>query len=58
MPYTGANDPKIPSNVPKSKRKMWVSVWNNVYKTCKKKGGTTTSCETKAFKTANAAIKK
>jgi hypothetical protein len=59
MPYTGADDPKLPSNVrklPEKKRSQWVQVWNTTYKACQKEGGS--DCEGKAFRTANGVIKK
>lgn len=61
MPYSGASDKSLPSNVkkmPTAKKKAWVATFNNVYKTCISDGGSTTSCETKAFKIANGNAKK
>lgn len=61
MPYSGANDPSLPSKVKKmseSKRKKWVSAFNNALKSCTsgkakpKDGG---SCESYAFAVAYAA---
>src|SRR3990167_5387709 len=34
MPYSGASDPDIPSNVPKNKKAQWVKIWNSTYKDC------------------------
>jgi hypothetical protein len=58
MPYSGPNDSKIPSHVPKGKKAQWVKVWNSTYNSCVADGGSTKSCEAKAFKTANGVIKK
>lgn len=61
MPYSGASDPSLPSNVKKmstAKKKKWVSTFNAVYKDCVDGGGSTSSCETKAFKVANGTAKK
>lgn len=61
MPYSGASDTSLPSNVkkmPLKKKKAWVSTFNNVYKTCVADGGSQSSCETKAFKIANGNAKK
>jgi len=58
MPYSGASDPDIPSNVPKNKKAQWVKIWNSTYKDCISGGKSASSCETKAFKVANGVIKK
>lgn len=58
MPYSGASDPDIPSNVPEDDKAQWVKVWNSTYKSCIADGGAEKSCETKAFKSANGAIKR
>lgn len=61
MPYSGASDSSLPSNVkkmPPAKKKAWVSTFNNVYNKCKSDGGSNSTCETKAFKIANAGAKK
>ncbi len=60
MPFTGASDPDLPSNVEGlslEKRQQWVGVWNGRFKDCMADGGTTESCESSAFAVANAAIK-
>lgn len=59
MPYSGPGDSSLPSNVkkmPKAKKKKWVSIWNSTYESCVADGGSTSSCETKAFKAANSAV--
>lgn len=61
MPYSGADDKSLPSNVkkmPAKKKKAWVATFNNVYDTCVKDGGDQAACETKAFKIANGNAKK
>jgi hypothetical protein len=58
MPYSGPNDEKIPDHVPEKKKAQWVKVWNNTYASCISDGGGKSSCETKAFKAANGAIKR
>lgn len=53
MPYSGASDAKLPSNVKKlspKKRRQWVHVWNNTYNK--------TRDESRAFASANAVVKK
>jgi len=53
MPYSGPDDPKLPSNVRRlspKRRRQWVHVWNSVHKQ--------TNDEHRAFAAANAAIKK
>jgi len=59
MPYSGASDPKLPSNVQKmtaTKRAQWVHVWNSAYKSCQSKDGA--DCEAAAFRQANGVAKK
>lgn len=61
MPYSGANDKSLPSNVkkmPAKKKKAWVSTFNSVYNKCVSDGGSKSSCETKAFKIAYGVAKK
>jgi HK97 family phage major capsid protein len=51
-PYTGANDPKLPSHIqalPREKRRQWVGVWNNIYEQSGDEG--------QAFTVANGAVK-
>lgn len=55
MPYSGADDPKIPKNVPPGKRAQWVAVWNRTFSACQKAGGK--ECEARAFQMANGTIK-
>lgn len=60
MPYSGASDSNLPSNVkklPADKKKKWVSVFNDTYNSCIDGGGTVSSCEGKAFKAANGSVK-
>lgn len=60
MPFEGASDPNLPSNVEGlslSKRRQWVGAWNGRFADCKSEGGTTETCESSAFAVANAAIK-
>jgi len=56
MPYSGADDGKIPGYVPKAKRARWVAIWNEVYHACQKEGGKTATCEARAFRAANKVI--
>ena len=59
MPYSGANDASLPSNVKKldtAARKQWVATFNSTLKACEKDGGE--GCEGKAMKTANGVVKK
>lgn len=59
MPYSGPGDKSLPANVkkmPAKKKKQWVAVWNSTYSACVEDGGSTTSCETKAFKAANGTV--
>lgn len=59
MPYSGPDDPDLPSNVeelPIKKRKKWVATWNSVYKTCMDDDGKKKDCEGKAFRIANGTI--
>ncbi len=60
MPFSGASDPKLPSNVADlslAKRRQWVGMWNGRFADCQSDGGTTAGCESSAFAVANAAIK-
>lgn len=59
MPYSGPGDKSLPSNVkklPKKKRSKWVKTWNSAYAACIKDGGSTDTCESKAFRIANGTI--
>jgi hypothetical protein len=61
MPYSGKDDPDLPSNVKKMgdhDRTVWVSTFNSVYKGCVDDGGKTGDCESKAFSIANGNAKK
>ena len=61
MPYSGKNDPNLPANVqemPAADREQWVEVFNAAYDSCISDGGTSSECETSAFKQANGVIKK
>lgn len=61
MPYIGASDSSLPSNVkklPASQRTKWVAVWNSVFKKCMADKGSTGDCEKKAFSIANSKLKK
>ena len=60
MPYSGPNDEKLPENVralPENKRAQWVEMWNSVYAACIEDDGEAETCETSAFRQANAVIK-
>lgn len=60
MPYSGKNDPNLPSNVKKmseADREKWVKVFNSVYSSCIKNDGTPSKCEGAAMKQANGVIK-
>lgn len=60
MPFEGASDPKLPSNVEGlslKKRQQWVGAWNGRFADCVSDGGSTKTCESSAFAVANAAIK-
>ena len=59
MPFSGASDPNLPSNVIDRSleiRKQWVGAWNGRFKACRDDGGES-DCESSAFAVANAAIK-
>jgi len=59
MPYSGANDPSLPSNVAArapSIRARWVRVWNGTYNSCLAQDGKPDVCETLAFQVANAQL--
>jgi cation transport regulator ChaB len=60
MPYSGADDENLPSNVqelPKKDREQWVEVFNSAYASCIADGGSESECETSAFKQANGVVK-
>ncbi len=60
MPFTGASDSNLPSNVIDRSleiRQQWVGAWNGRFKSCMDDGGSETDCESFAFAVANAAIK-
>ncbi|HET8628779.1 MAG TPA: S49 family peptidase [Thermomicrobiales bacterium] len=55
MPYS-PDDKNLPPNVkkmPLSDRTKWCNTWNGVYDNCTKQGGSTKTCERRAFKLAN-----
>lgn len=65
MPFSGSEDPKLPSNVQKltkPQREKWVATWNSTFENCRnpKIGGqgTVEKCESVASKIANGTIKK
>lgn len=42
MPFSGASDPALPSNVADRSleiRKQWVGIWNGRFADCRKDGG-------------------
>src|SRR3990167_2529388 len=56
MPYSGASDPSLPSNVkkmPAKRRRQWVSIFNSTMQSC-----TGDDCEAKAFRIANGVLKR
>ena len=56
MPFSGPGDSTLPANVKKrslTDRKRWVARFNSRFASCTKKGGSTKSCESKAFRLAN-----
>src|SRR3972149_8585138 len=56
MPYSGADDPSLPSNVqkmPAAKRRQWIAIFNNTMSDCEGD-----DCEGKAFRIANGVLKK
>lgn len=56
MPYS-PTDKNLPPNVqkmPMAERRKWCNTWNGVYANCTKRGGAAATCETRAFKIANA----
>ena len=56
MPYSGASDPNLPSNVkkmPSKRRRQWVSIFNRTMASC-----TGDDCEAKAFRIANGVLKR
>lgn len=60
MPYSGADDAKLPSNVkslPPGQRAQWANVWNSAYKACQD-GAAAKDCEGSAFRQANGVAKK
>ena len=62
MPYTGADDPKLPKAVlglSVKKRSQWVAVFNSVFGTCMgKPGAKKASCESAAFAQAYGVVNK
>jgi len=59
MPYSGKNDPDLPSNIkklPDRLRSQWVKVWNSTHARCTEEGGE--DCEGMAFRVANGIVKK
>ena len=61
MPYTGKDDPDLPSNVQDmtdDERAKWVATWNSVYSSCISDDGSKADCEEKAFSIANGSAKK
>lgn len=66
MPFTGQDDPNLPSNVQKLtdvQRKKWIATWNNTFKNCRSDStgggvGSIEKCEGVAFRIANGTIKK
>lgn len=59
MPYSGPNDAKLPNHIQKlseSKRKQFVSVFNEVYAECQEEGGD--DCEGEAMRIANGSVKR
>lgn len=66
MPYSGANDVDLPSNVqamPQAKREQWVAIFNKTYNNCRKDSvgggaGSAKNCESLAFRIANGSVKK
>ncbi len=60
MPFTGASDSNLPSNVIDRSleiRQQWVGAWNGRFKSCMDDGGSESDCESSAFAVANASIK-
>lgn len=60
MPFSGPDDSKLPSNVrrlPVGKRRQWVAVWNSTFSSCRRDGGSVSSCEGRAFPIANGVVK-
>jgi len=61
MPYSGKDDPDLPSNVKKmgdKDKKQWVDVFNSAYASCTKDNGKKADCEKSAFAQANGVLKK
>ena len=61
MPFSGAADPKLPTNVQslsKAEREKWASTWNSVFAGCRKDNNTVARCESTAFRIANGNITK
>ncbi|MBU1067173.1 hypothetical protein KKE60_05270, partial [Patescibacteria group bacterium] len=65
MPYTGPDDPNLPSNVrnrPRPERVKWISIYDKTYTNCRNPNigaaGSVESCEKIAFRIANGSIKK
>jgi len=64
MPYSGKDDPDLPSNV-KSKspnlRAQWVNVFNSALASCQRKNRNRKNkvdCEAQAFRMANGVLKR
>lgn len=60
MPFTGADDPDLPSNVqglPTDRRAQWVEVFNSVFVRCTRIGGDESVCEGDAIRQANGVVK-
>jgi len=57
MPYSGADDPKLPENVqklPEARREQWIAVFNAVFDECQDEGDD--DCEGMSFKQANGVV--
>jgi hypothetical protein len=52
MPYSSTSE--VPKNVPPSKRKQWLEVWNSAYSRAIKEGKSKKEAESSAFAQANA----
>jgi hypothetical protein len=60
MPFTGPDDPNLPSNVQSRDeriRAQWVEVWNGIFNRCILINRDKTACEADAFRQANGVIK-
>jgi cation transport regulator ChaB len=57
MPYASIDE--LPDNIKKlsaSKQRQWMHVWNSAHKRCTDKGGSSKSCESRAFAQANGVV--